>query len=70
VGHSERWDDQVCAKTHSRPRSRRISLGRALVFTSHHSPFSDPYDQNRKEEWISGRKVHADLVKSKSRRYN
>jgi opine dehydrogenase len=44
----------------------RIALRRGLGFTTHHYPFSDHYDPHAEEEWMYGRKAHADLVKSKS----
>jgi len=42
----------------------RITLRKALGFSSHHYPISDHYDENSKNEWMYGRKAHSDLVAS------
>jgi opine dehydrogenase len=72
IEHLQAWDIHNEGTTKSVRKlilahdQERISLRKALGFTSHHYPFSDHYDQNSKEEWMYGRKAHTDLVKSES----
>lgn len=72
IEHLQAWDIHNEGTTKSVRKlilahdQERISLRKALGFTSHHYPFSDHYDQNSKEQWMYGRKAHTDLVKSES----
>jgi opine dehydrogenase len=72
IEHLEAWDIHNEGTTPSVKRlilahdQERITLRKALGFTSHHYPFKDHYDQSREEPWMYGRKAHSDLVKSES----
>jgi opine dehydrogenase len=72
IEHLEAWDIHNEGTTKSVKKlilahdEERITLRKALGFTSHHYPFSDHYDQNSKDPWMYGRKAHSDLVESKS----
>ena len=72
IEHFDSWDIHNEGTTESVKKlilahdQERISLRKALGFTSHHYPFSDHYDQESDQEWMYGRKAHTDLVKSES----
>jgi opine dehydrogenase len=72
IEHFESWDIHNEGTTKSVKKlilahdEERIALRKALGFTSHHSPFSDHYDQESDQEWMYGRRAHTDLVKSES----
>jgi len=72
IEHLQAWDIHNEGTTKSVKKlilahdEERISLRKALGFTSHHYPFKDHYDQNSKEPWMYGRKAYSDLVKSES----
>ena len=72
IEHFESWDIHNEGTTKSVKKlilshdAERVRIRKALGYTSHHYPFSDHYDQNSKEEWMYGRKAHADLVESES----
>jgi opine dehydrogenase len=72
IEHLEAWDIHNEGTTQSVKRlilahdQERITLRKALGFTSHPYPFKDHYDQSSEEPWMYGRKAHSDLVKSES----
>jgi len=72
IEHFEAWDIHNEGTTKSVKKfilshdQERITLRKALGYSSHHYPFSDHYDQNSEEEWMYGTKAHDDLVDSKS----
>jgi opine dehydrogenase len=72
IEHLDAWDIHNEGTTPSVKRlilahdQERITLRKALGFTSHHYPFKDHYDQNSNEPWMYGRKAHSDLVESES----
>jgi opine dehydrogenase len=72
IEHFESWDIHNEGTTKSVKNlilahdQERIALRKALGFGSHHYPFSDHYDEKSENEWMYGRRVHTDLVKSES----
>lgn len=72
IEHFEAWDIHNEGTTSSVKKvilahdEERITLRKALGYTTHHYPFSDHYDQKSKDPWMYGRKAHDDLVESES----
>jgi len=70
IEHFPTWDIHNEGTTESVKKlvlahdAERISIRKALGYTSHHYPFADHYNPAGDTEWMYGKRAHTDLVKS------